>query len=563
MEALQIENLSFTYPGASKPALSSIRLCLPRGSYTVLIGASGSGKSTLLHLLKPEIAPYGQRTGTFFIFGEKDKCMPGRVALIGQDPDAQIVTDKVWHELAFGPESLGMPHEVIHRRVAEMACYFGMQQWYHADTDTLSGGQKQQLSLAAAMVMQPELLLLDEPTAQLDPIAATEFLATLRRLNQDFGITILLAEHRLEEVLSVADRVLVLEDGRLLCNDTPRQVCARLAEHTLFCELPAAARIWARTKKQGACPLTVRQGKEYLAAVCPDVNLMQSCAPEPSRTVKKNLAMAGNGATEPVLEARNIWFRYEKQEKDVLRDFSLCLRRGEILSVLGGNGCGKTTMLQVLAGLDRPYRGSCCVYGKKMGAYGSALYRGILAMLPQNPKNVFLQSSIQADFDTYLTAAGIPKEQHAERIAAQVQQFEIAELLVKHPYDLSGGETQRCALAKLLLLHPQILLLDEPTKGMDGTAKEHLGTMLQRLRTQGVTVLLVTHDIEFAASFSDRCALFFDGCLDSCDTPHAFFANNTFYTTVAHRIARDLFPHAILCSEVIQHCHFAGVENKK
>ena len=275
MELLQVKDLSFTYPNRDEAALSGLNFTVERGSFTVLCGQSGSGKTTLLRLLKRELAPHGTLGGEILYCNEPladldDRRSTAEIGFVRQDPDEQLVTDKVWHELAFGPESLGMKTADIRRRVGEMASYFGIQSWYHNDTDRLSGGQKQLLNLAAVMVMQPKLLLLDEPTSQLDPIAAADFIATLQKLNRELGLTILLSEHRLEEVFPVADRVIVMERGKPCLSGTPRELCAVLRDHPLALGLPSASRIWAGLDvADEPCPLTGREGGSCWSAAFP------------------------------------------------------------------------------------------------------------------------------------------------------------------------------------------------------------------------------------------------------------------------------------------------------
>ena len=270
MALLAIEHVSFTYPQAQTPTLQDITFSMEKGEFIALCGATGSGKSTLLRLIKRELAPLGERTGRILIDGKAQEGLSGeesayRIGYVMQRPEQQIVTDKVWHELAFGLENMRLPQSVIARRVAEMAAYFGMEGWYEKPVASLSGGQKQLLNLAAVMVMQPDLLILDEPTAQLDPIAAADFIATIKKLNRDLGQSILITEHRLEDVIPLCDRLLVLEHGQVLSCDTPRHVIEKLSGRSdILCAMPAAARLYHALNAQGACPLDVREGRQFV-----------------------------------------------------------------------------------------------------------------------------------------------------------------------------------------------------------------------------------------------------------------------------------------------------------
>lgn len=541
MDILQIKDLSFCYPGAQKNAVESVSFSVRTGEFVVVCGESGCGKTTLLRLLKPELAPAGEMTGTVtFSGGERT---PEEIGYVLQNPDSQIVTDKVWHELAFGLENLGLPTEVIRRRVGEMASYFGIQDWFRKKTDELSGGQKQLLNLAAVMVMQPRVLILDEPTSQLDPIAASDFIATLQKLNRELGLTILLVEHRLEEVFPIADRVLLMDSGRVLLYDAPDKIGNLLAsDHPMQAALPSAVRIFRALHINDYCPLTVREGRDFLER-----------------------HFAGREGTLPedeyrhsdtvVVELKNVWFRYERDLPDVLRNTSVQVYGGELYAVLGGNGSGKTTMLNVIAGIGKAYRGKVRIAGKPIKEYkGNSLYHGTLALLPQNPQTVFIRDTVRADLAEILEAHGVPKAEREGRIQAITQRLGVAHLLDRNPFDLSGGEGQKCALAKVLLTEPEILLLDEPTKGIDAGAKQTLMALLRELKADGMTVLMVTHDVEFAAEIADRCALFFDGEILSADTPAHFFGGNTFYTTAANRMVRTLCPNAVTCRQVVRFC---------
>ena len=550
MDILQIENLRFRYPDAEKDALDGVSFHVRAGEFVVLCGESGCGKTTLLKMLKRELSPHGEKSGRIVYNGVEQAALDDRTAAcdIGyvlQNPENQVVTDKVWHELAFGLESLGFPTGTIRRRVAEMASYFGIQTWFRQNTGELSGGQKQMLNLASVMVMQPQVLILDEPTSQLDPIAASDFIGTLRKLNRELGLTILLVEHRLEEVFPLADRVMMMEQGRILLYDRPEAVGARLrelrADHPMLAGLPSAVRIFQALEVDAPCPLTVKEGRDFLS---------------------EHFLAAGQGERPPVarrekiaLEMKNVWFRYERDLPDVLRGVTFAAYEGETFCILGGNGTGKTTALSVLAGLNRAYRGRVLIGGKKIGEYkGNTLYRHNVALLPLNPQTVFLKMTVREDFQEIARVMEYGEEERTALIEEIAGKLGITRLLDKHPYDLSGGEQQKAALAKVLLLKPKILLLDEPTKGVDAYSKRNLLSILRELKAEGITIVIVTHDVEFAAAGADRCALFFDGEIISVDTPAAFFANNNFYTTAANRIARHLYRDAVSCEEVVALC---------
>lgn len=551
MNILQIDNLTFRYPETEIPALDGVSFTVRAGEFVVIAGESGCGKTTLIKLLKRELAPHGEKSGLILYNGVETRALDERTAAcdIGyvlQNPENQVVTDKVWHELAFGLESLGLPTPVIRRRVAEMASYFGIEDWFRKNTAELSGGQKQMLSLASVMAMQPKVLILDEPTSQLDPIAAADFIGTLQKLNRELGLTILLVEHRLEEVFPIADRVMLMEKGKILLYCPPREVGVRLRElrgdHRMLAGLPSATRIYDMLEQTGPCPLTVKEGRQFLEEHYGNAVDSLELPPYTHRQAA-------------AVELRDVWFRYERDLPDVLRGISLSVYEGEIFCLLGGNGTGKTTALSVIAGLRRPYRGKVLVGDRRIGEYkGYSLYRRNIALLPQNPQTVFLKKTVREDLEEIGRVMAFDRSEQETLTVGISEKLGIAHLLDKHPYDLSGGEQQKAALAKMLLLHPRILLLDEPTKGIDAYAKQTLSTILRGLKAEGITILMVTHDVEFAAENADRCALFFDGDIACVDTPNAFFSGNSFYTTAANRLSRGLYKNAVSCEDVAALC---------
>lgn len=540
MEILTLKNLSFSYPESDRKAIENISLSVREGEFIVICGRSGCGKTTLLRLLKNELAPVGKREGEILFCRQHAedidvKTSAGSIGFVAQNPESQTVTDKVWHELAFGMENLGYDADEMRLRAGELANYFGINGWLHSDTATLSGGQKQLLALASVMALSPKILLLDEPTSQLDPIAASGFINTLQKINRELGMTVILSEHRLEEVFPIADRVVVMDEGKIVCSDEPEKVCGTLAKSPISAGFPSAARIFSGLDGKGKCPLTVREGREFLSSF-----------------EKKSLPVEEEKPSDEVaFSMKNVWQRYERNSPDILKGADIEVRRGEILSLLGGNGSGKTTLISVIAGIEKAYRGKITILGKNIKKYGAELHRGIVAMLPQDVSTVFIKNTVRDDLFDICRAVGCSKDEAGKKIAAICGELSITEVLSRHPYDLSGGEGQRAALAKILLTEPKILLLDEPTKGIDAFAKQTLMAILRRLSEGGVTVFIVTHDTEFAAEISDRCAMLFDGKVISPSCPQRFFGKNNFYTTSASRISRGIFENTVTAEQVI------------
>ena len=576
MEAFIIKNLNFTYPTKNEPALRDVNLVVLPGEFVTICGKSGCGKSTLLRNLKTVLSPHGTRTGEVLFYGrplagvdlrEQTK----RIGYVLQNPDNQIVTDKVWHELAFGLESLGFDTRTIRLRVAEMASFFGIQGWFMQSVSELSGGQKQLLNLASVMAMQPDVLILDEPTSQLDPIAASEFLETVKRINREIGTTVIMTEHRLEEILPMSDRAVVLDKGGVLVDSTPHQVGAELAKqkHDMFTAMPSPMQVYASlTKSQGEggslpkelvldskCPITVRDGRNWLTHIFAGSKTVQASVPDEKEGLIASCEEGRRTGESPAVELEEVWFRYGQRNPDVIKDLSMKVPKGRLFCMVGGNGTGKTTALKLISGINKPVRGKVLLKGKEISKYKkNELFNGILGVLPQNPQSIFVEKSVELDLMEMLDGKQLTIEEKSAKVRAVAELVEIDGLLSQHPYDLSGGEQQRAALGKVLLLEPEILLLDEPTKGLDSHFKAKLAGILGKLTDGGVTIVMVSHDIEFCGKYGDLCAMFFDGSVVSVNTPNKFFSGNSFYTTAANRMSRHIFDNAVTTKDVIDLC---------
>lgn len=547
METIRFGNVTFSYPLSDSPALDRVTFEVHPSEFIVVCGKSGCGKTTLLRHMKKNLIPYGRMEGSVTygsteVSALDDRRNASEIGFVQQNPDNQIVTDKVWHELAFGLESLGLDNRTIKRRVAEMASYFGIQAWFRRDVSQLSGGQKQLLNLASIMAMQPKLLVLDEPTSQLDPIAASEFLQTIYKINRDLGTTVILSEHRLEEAFTMADKVLVMDRGRIIAYDDPRRIGRLMSgngdnsRHPMFYGLPSVTRIFYSAGGEGESPLTIREGRLWIDEE------MRRAGKEPEKGVP--LWQKGRGKEEkpkkikdPAIHMENVWYSYDRNSQDVLRGLTADVEKGQLFCILGGNGVGKSTTLKAIAGIVKPQRGKIEVNGR-------------LAMLPQNPQALFTEICVEDELLEALHDEKGTDGEKVEKVVDMLRIMEIEHLRKAHPYDLSGGEQQRLALGKVLLADPEVILLDEATKGLDPFFKITLAKVLKKLTDAGRTLFMVSHDIEFCAEYGDCCAMFFDGGIVSAGPPKEFFPGNNFYTTTANRMARDYFPEAVTWEEV-------------
>ena len=524
MAQITIKNLSFRYSLGRENCLEKINLEINEGEFVVLCGKSGCGKTTLLRQLKPAIVPKGEREGKIYLNGtELDKTdlrtQSEKIGFVMQNPESQIVTDKVWHELAFGLENLGMKTAEIRLRVSEMASYFGIDDWFDKKTTELSGGQKQILNLAAVMAMHPDILILDEPTSRLDPIAADRFLETVNKIHKDLGVTVIITEHRLEDIFSFADRIVVMDCGKIIADDKPKRIgeIANELPKLVKLSLPATVKIFAEANGKGEAPVCVRDGRNWLK------NQKIIC----KKIERKNIYFSEKNA----IELKNISFKYEKNTDDILNSLSLKIPQGSVFALLGGNGAGKSTLFKVIVGSEKPYNGKIKI-------------NGTVAAMPQEVQTLFASRTVKEELSEM--------SQDNEKIEKVANLTQIKNLFDSHPFDLSGGEQQRVAVAKLLLCERDIYFFDEPTKGMDAEFKKIFSEILSELKAKDKTVIIISHDIDFCAENAELCAMLFDKNISAVNTTDEFFDGNRFYTTAANKISEGFIDGAITNKDVIK-----------
>lgn len=603
MALYTIENVTFSYPDTIPPALRKVSMRVEEGDFVLICGSSGSGKSTLLRQLKREVTPEGERTGSILYQGMPleqldDHVSVQDIGMVFQDPEQQIVMNTVWQEITFGMENLGYTPETIQRRVGELVQFFGMEEWLYRSIHELSGGQKQLLNLAAIMSLRPRVLLLDEPTAQLDPIAAKQFIQWLERIHEELSVTIIISEHRVEELFPLASKVVIMDQGQVQYNSTPQDVIRQVAgqlETPYKDYLPVISRMSMSLEPDLSerIPLTVKEGRQWLRRHLAEWNRGKHAA-EPSISNISNIpssSVTPTGSTlsipssekdshahfaaanamenrnrrsvqdeevqneksalkarKAILECKELVFTYSKDTEPVLKRLSLCIEEGEWFTLFGGNGTGKTTLLHSIAGVLKPQRGKLVLEGQVIHQDKKKLHHPHIGYVAQNPVLYFTRETVHAQLMDRLDQLGVKAEECS--LEQWLRQFELHELLDKHPFDISGGQQQKLALMLVLLAKPKLLLLDEPTKGLDPIFKRKLAELLIGIQEQGTTILMVSHDIEFAACYSNRCGLLFDGSLAAVDEARAFLQENYFYTTVIHRMTSGLMPDAITIKDV-------------
>lgn len=584
MSLIKFENFSFSYSDQAK-VLSDINLEVNDGEFVLFCGPSGSGKTTILANIKKEISPVGKSEGTIYYDGLNIKELEeersaSEIGYLFQNPEDQFVSDNVLQEIAFSLENMGLPSEEIRNRIAEMTAFFGLDKYLYKTVSELSGGQKQLVNLCSLLVLKPKLLLLDEPTSQLDPIAAYDFLSILRRLNEEYSITILLTEHKIDNIFPFIDNVVFLDSGKIKYADEPRQISLKAHKDIIFQNfLPSVTRIHLLLQSkynffdETKIPLNIRDGRANLKLMDKHLKEIYDLKSSFFNFPTNNNSLESENNVQkipnPMIHCNNIWFAYNKDNM-VLNGVSIDINKGEFISILGGNGSGKTTLIQLISGLLKPLKGTI-KYNKDLR----------LAYVNQNPKVHFKEETVgdellKSSLDSFKSNKGLNKKKSKINFWNKIidsrsnsiyqpvfnkdilnhdkneliELFDIGKLLEKHPYDCSGGEQQKIAISKALLTNPDVLFLDEPTKGIDPVSKSYLGLKLKNLQETGLTIVLTTHDIDFAAEYSERSILLFDGNIQVDNSPTNVFSKNNFYTTFVNRMVKDYLPNSLFLNDV-------------
>lgn len=548
MALLEVENLTYYYGGVNKPALCRVNLEINEGEFVLLVGGSGCGKSTLLRALSGLVPDFygGRISGRVCCQGKNvrdwdKKKLAGEIGFIFQDPEQQLVMTNVEREIAFGLENIGIGLAEMKRRVAEVMDFLNVASLKKMSTYDLSGGQKQTVVLASILAMQPKVLLLDEPTSQLDPVAAEELLTNIRRMNEDLGLTVVLVEQRLERCFHLAQRVLIMEEGRLINNSSPQEaVWFGLQRKSPF--LPPLPRFFACAKST-VIPLTVSEGRQKLRSMWSGMRSAGSLSGGDTEVHRKLVH-----EPDKLLAISNISFSYPGAWEPALKDISLQVRAGEFLALIGENGGGKSTLLKNICGLLRPQKGKIVLHGKNISKTRVDELAGTVGYLSQNPNDYLFHDTVYQEVAFGLSVRGIKSGDLLEKT---LQKLALAHVKDANPRDLSGGERQRVALASVLVLKPQLLLLDEPTRGLDSLLKEKLGLILLDLLADGVAIIMVTHDIEFVSEYVHRVLLMFDGEIVADGKKRQVMNNSLYYASQINKLFRGFYDGVITLQDAL------------
>jgi energy-coupling factor transport system ATP-binding protein len=475
---IKVDHFSFTYGGASKPVLKDVSLEVKEGEFVIVVGLSGSGKSTMCRAMNGLIPHFfgGNVTGRVTVDGQETRTttpakLASTIGMVFQDPENQLVMTNVENEMAFGMENLALPKKEMTERVNYYSRYFDVERFFKRFIPELSGGEKQKVALASVLAMRPKYIVLDEPTSQLDEETAALFLDFLHQLNREQGVAIVLIEHRLERCLRFARRIVFMEEGRIAADGSPEEVLPDLRRKGLIADF--------------------------------------------SRKVKEN------GHSDIILSARNLHFAYG--QTPILQNLDLDVMGQEVVAIVGANGCGKSTLLRHLNGLLRPKQGSVELFGKDIVKSTTASMAKEIGYLGQNPNNYLFEETLQKELEFTLRNLKIAKEQWAERMDWALGVLDLEQFRHSFPRDLSCGQRERAALASVIVGKPKILILDEPTRGMDYWNKMKLAAILESLKGQGMTTVLVTHDYRFVAEHANRVLLLSDGRLSDMPIEKVIF----------------------------------------
>lgn len=571
MALIEINDFNFSYngpDGEKYPCLKDINLEINEGDFILLCGPSGCGKTTLLSNLKKELIPEGIRTGNAKYAGKDIEKLDELtsacdIGYLFQNPDSQLVMDTVIQEIAFPLENIAVPTGEIRNRVSEIVTFFGINDILHKNVNDLSGGQKQLVNLCSLLVLRPKVLLLDEPISQLDPIAAYDFLNILRRLNEEFSISIILSSHQFDNVYSFINRVVFMEKGEIKYSDSPYSIPEDILENDLFRHyLPSVTKVYNLLSdkypalKNVKIPFSIREGRQCLSKIKEQISNLNNA----NGDLDDFDLIDAYENQETLIKMENVYFAYERHSL-ILKNVTAEIRKGEYIGLIGGNGSGKSTLLELMAGLLKPIKGKI---DRKKDLRIGFIYQNPMIHFSKDSVKKELISSLRVDENfkdslLELTDEEMIGNEELNSIKFDnlnfnfrelLELFGLKELLSHHPYDCSGGEQQKIVIMKVLLEDCGILIMDEPTKALDPISSCNLSKILKNLQKNGISIVMSSHDLNFIANNCERCLMLFDKDILIDNYPKCIFRENNFYTTFVNRMVKDYCPKCITVSDV-------------
>jgi len=520
---IRFQDVTYAYPDSHTPVLRNLSLEVEEGEFVLLIGASGAGKSTLLRCLNGLVPHFygGTFRGKVNVAGhdplaDGPRGMSTLVGFVLQDPESQFVVDSVEDELAFAMENHNLEQAIMRKRVEEVLDQLNIAHLRHRRINTLSGGEKQRVAIGAVLTLEPKVLVLDEPTSQLDPQAAEEVLTTLQKLNADLGLTIILSEHRLERVVQYADRILYLPgNGRTPLMGKPDEVLMKV-------ELIPPLISLARELEWQPLPLTIKKGRKFAR----HLELLPAGL-QPSGDEHRD------SARRRIISIQNLWFSYNGHE--ALRGVNLSVGQGEFVALMGRNGSGKTTLLKHLVGLLRPQEGQIELWGEDIKGKGTEDIARRVGYVPQNPGSLLFADTLREELDFTRRSHGLETGNYEELLRS----LHLEQYADTYPRDLSSGERQRTAMAAILVAEPEIILLDEPTRGLDYYQKRTLIDILSGMQAEGKTIIMSTHDVELVAQGADRVVILGEGQVVVDGPARKVMSKSMVFSSQINKLFRD------------------------
>ena len=547
---IEINNVTFTYAEGKKPALNDVSLSINDSEFILIAGPSGCGKSTLCRCINGLVPSFygGKISGSVTVqnintLHTPTKEMAKTVGMVFQDPENQLMATDVEREIAFGLENLGLSKTLMAKRIEEVLDTVGIDHLRHRQITTLSGGEKQKTAIAAVLVLHPEILVLDEPTSELDPKGAEEVIQLVKRLNEEFGLTVLLVEHRIDRVLQSVDRLILMNNGMIAYDGNPRDWIHHVGDTLPDIGVPPITRLSVALQKKNIdtkTPLTIKEGRQNFSSVFKSKKFKKT----DFSSIRKS-----KNSNDSVVAIKNLWYKYP-DSPTILRGINLSISKGEFVSLIGRNASGKTTLAKMLNGLLKPTKGTVEINGINTTKTSVETLSKYVGYVFQDPNVHLFADTVEEEITFMMHNLGFSPKSTEESLEKMLKQFNLNYCRYAYPRSLSTGEKQRVALSSVLAANPQLLILDEPTRGLDYELKKTLMHHLKTYQQNGGTILLITHDIELIAEFGERVLLISEGNIVADGTKHDVLSNSLHFSPQINRLIQPFTKYG-LASDIL------------